>query len=174
MVREGTFREDLYYRLNVIQVELPPLRDRKEDIPILVQHFVDKFAAAVLQPGSGRDGHGARITVSQDAMRRMMAYQWPGNVRQLENVVERAMALLGGRATVEVTDLPMEIQAAAATPLPNVDFPEAGVDLPSIVDQIEREFIDQALSRTGGNKAAAAGLLKLKRTTLVEKLKRLQ
>jgi two-component system response regulator PilR (NtrC family) len=173
MVRDGTFREDLFYRLNVIQVELPPLRERKEDIPLLVQHFVDKFATAMLQAASGRDGHGLRVMVSQDAMRRMMAYQWPGNVRQLENVVERALALLGGRTTIELADLPPEIQVAAATPLPNVDFPEAGVDLPSIVDQIEREFIGQALSRTGGNKAAAAGLLNLKRTTLVEKLKRL-
>jgi two-component system response regulator PilR (NtrC family) len=173
MVREGTFREDLYYRLNVIQVELPPLRDRKEDIPVLVQHFIEKFAAAVLPATSARDQGGVRVTVSQDAMRRMMAYQWPGNVRQLENVVERALALLGGRHTIEVTDLPPEVEAAVAAPLPTVDFPESGVDLPTIVEQIEREFIDQALSRTGGNKAAAASLLNLKRTTLVEKLKRL-
>jgi DNA-binding NtrC family response regulator len=172
MVRDGTFREDLYYRLNVIQVELPPLRERKEDIPLLVQHFVDKFATTVAAPIGGRDA-SAKVTVSQDAMRRMMAYQWPGNVRQLENVVERAMALLAGRATIDIADLPLELQAVAATPIPNVDFPEHGVDLPTIVERIEREFIAQALSRTGGNKAAAAGLLNLKRTTLVEKLKRL-
>jgi len=171
MVKDGTFREDLYYRLNVIQIELPPLRDRKEDIPLLVQHFVEKYATTIVKPQNGSsDG---RVLVSQDAMRRMMAYQWPGNVRQLENAVERALALLAGRTTIDVTDLPPEIQAAAATTVPSLDFPESGVDLPTIVEQIERELIGQALSRTGGNKAAAAGLLNLKRTTLVEKLKRL-
>jgi DNA-binding NtrC family response regulator len=171
MVKDGTFREDLYYRLNVIQVDLPPLRDRKEDIPLLVQHFVEKYLAAVGKPhnGSGEP----RIHVSQDAMRRMMAYQWPGNVRQLENAIERAMALLAGRTTIDTADLPPEIQAAATVTAPAVEFPDSGVDLPTIVEQIERELIGQALSRTGGNKAAAAGLLKLKRTTLVEKLKRL-
>jgi len=171
MVKEGTFREDLYYRLNVIQIELPPLRDRKEDIPILVQHFVEKYATTIVKPQNGSPD--VRVLVSQDAIRRMMAYQWPGNVRQLENAVERALALLAGRTTIEVTDLPPEIQAAAATAVPSLDFPESGVDLPTIVEQIERELIGQALSRTGGNKAAAAGLLNLKRTTLVEKLKRL-
>ena len=171
MVKDGTFREDLYYRLNVIQVELPALRDRKEDIALLVQHFVEKYFTAVGKAHT--NGNEARILVSQDAMRRMMAYQWPGNVRQLENAVERAMALLAGRTTIEVTDLPPEIQAAATVAAPSLDFPDSGVDLPTIVEQIERDLIGQALVRTGGNKAAAAGLLNLKRTTLVEKLKRL-
>jgi DNA-binding NtrC family response regulator len=170
-VKDGTFREDLYYRLNVIQVELPPLRDRREDIALLVQHFVEKYFTAVGKAHT--NGNEARILVSQDAMRRMMAYQWPGNVRQLENAVERAMALLAGRTTIEVTDLPPEIQAAATVATPSLDFPDSGVDLPTIVEQIERDLIGQALVRTGGNKAAAAGLLNLKRTTLVEKLKRL-
>jgi DNA-binding NtrC family response regulator len=171
MVKDGTFREDLYYRLNVIQVELPPLRDRREDIALLVQHFVEKYFTAVGKAHT--NGNEARILVSQDAMRRMMAYQWPGNVRQLENAVERAMALLAGRTTIEVTDLPPEIQAVATVATPSLDFPDSGVDLPTIVEQIERDLIGQALVRTGGNKAAAAGLLNLKRTTLVEKLKRL-
>jgi two-component system response regulator AtoC len=171
MVKDGTFREDLYYRLNVIQVELPPLRDRREDIELLVQHFVEKYFTAVGKAHT--NGNEARILVSQDAMRRMMAYQWPGNVRQLENAVERAMALLAGRTTIEVTDLPPEIQAVATVATPSLDFPDSGVDLPTIVEQIERDLIGQALVRTGGNKAAAAGLLNLKRTTLVEKLKRL-
>ena len=170
MVKEGTFREDLYYRLNVIQVELPALRDRKEDIPLLVQHFLEKYSHVIAKPLGSVEG---RVLVSQDAMRRMMAYQWPGNVRQLENAVERAMALLAGRTMIDVADLPPEIQAAAPTVTPSLDFPDTGVDLPTIVEQIERELIGQALSRTGGNKAAAAGLLNLKRTTLVEKLKRL-
>jgi DNA-binding NtrC family response regulator len=162
MVKDGLFREDLYYRLNVIQVELPPLRERKDDIPLLVGHFVSKYASPVGTP-----------LVSQDAMRRLMAYSWPGNVRQLENAVERAIALLGGRSTIEITDLPPEIQAAPVSAMPALDFPDGGVDLPTLVAQIERDLIGRALSRTGGNKAAAAGLLNLKRTTLVEKLKRL-
>ncbi len=180
MVKEGSFREDLYYRLNVIQVELPPLRDRREDIPLLVQHFVDKFTGAgirdplsAFRQAGERDGAAGRIMVSQDAMRRMMAHLWPGNVRQLENAVERAIALLGGRTTIEMSDLPPEVQAAPMAAVPTVDFPDAGVDLPTLVEQIERDLIGQALTRTGGNKAAAAGLLKLKRTTLVEKMKRL-
>lgn len=165
MVKEGAFREDLYYRLNVITVQLPPLRDRKEDIALLVRHFLTKFA------GDGERGEA--LLVSQDAMRRLMAYAWPGNIRQLENAVERAVALLGTRTSIEVSDLPPEIQAAQIPVVPSVDFPDEGVDLPDLVDQIERDLIQRALRRTGGNKAAAAGLLKLKRTTLVEKLKRI-
>ena len=161
MVKAETFREDLYYRLNVLQVELPPLRDRKEDIPLLVHHFTAKYS-----PG------GSKALVSQDAMRRLMAYQWPGNVRQLENVVERGIALLGGRSTIEASDLPPEVQATPLTNMPSVEFPENGVDLQGTIDQIERDLISRALSRTGGNKSAAAALLKIKRTTLVEKLKR--
>lgn len=162
MVKAGSFREDLYYRLNVIQIELPPLRERREDIPLLVQHFVRKYSGA-----------GPAVLVSQDAMRRLMAYEWPGNVRQLENAIERGVALLGGRSTIELADLPPEIQAAPITFVPALDFPDTGVDLPRVVEQIERDLIARALSRTGGNKAAAAALLNIKRTTLVEKLKRM-
>lgn len=162
MVKDGTFREDLYYRLNVIQIELPPLRERRDDIPVLVQHFVSKYATGSVNP-----------LVSQDVLRRLMTYEWPGNVRQLENAIERAVALLGGRSTIELTDLPPEIQSAPLTLLPALDFPDAGVDLPGMVEQMERNLIARALARTGGNKAAAATLLNIKRTTLVEKLKRL-
>ncbi len=180
MVKDGTFREDLYYRLNVIQIELPPLRDRREDIPLLVQHFVHKFTQPADAPADGA-ASAAPVSgpwppaqmVSQEAMRRMMAYVWPGNVRQLENAIERAMALLSGRSTIDIADLPPEIQAAPVSIVPAVDFPETGVDLPTLIEQMERDLIGRALSRTGGNKAAAAGLLNLKRTTLVEKLRRL-
>jgi two-component system, NtrC family, response regulator AtoC len=161
MVKAGTFREDLYYRLNVIEVALPALRERKEDIPLLVQHFITKYAA-----------RGSKMLVSQDAMRRLMAYHWPGNVRQLENAIERAIALLGGRTTIDAADLPPELQPAPAATAPSIDFPDAGIDLPSTVAELERDLITRALSRTGGNKAAAANLLHIKRTTLVEKLKR--
>jgi len=160
----------------VIQIELPPLRDRKEDIPLLVQHFVQKYSHIGGVPAEGGESQPTSPRpdiVSLEAMRRLMAFPWPGNVRQLENAVERAIALLGGRTTIEVTDLPAEVQAAQVSVVPTVDFPDGGVDLPTLVEQMERDLIGRALTRTRGNKAAAAGLLNLKRTTLVEKLRRL-
>src|SRR3954470_12762468 len=170
MVADGHFREDLYYRLNVIPVQLPPLRERKEDIPLLVQHFLDKYCA----DAAPREG-AAPITVSQDAMRRLMSYPWPGNVRQLENAVERAIAVSAGRGPIDVTDLPTEIGSVDPVPLAQAGLlPEAGLDLDSYIADIELELIQRSLERTGGNKGAAAKLLNLKRTTLVEKLKRLQ
>src|SRR4051812_35998731 len=119
MVSDGQFREDLYYRLNVIPVQVPPLRERKEDIPLLVQHFLDKIAKDT-PVGRGAKGGTERstssapsnrptITVSQDAMRRLMAYQWPGNVRQLENAIERAVAFSAGRGQIDVSDLPEDL-----------------------------------------------------------------
>jgi DNA-binding NtrC family response regulator len=166
MVEEGTFREDLYYRLNVIPVHLPPLTERKEDIPLLVQHFLDKFRAQ--SPGA------PPATVSQEAMRRLMAYHWPGNVRQLENAIERAVAFSAGRSQIDVQDLPAEVQQAREPVLSTtVALPEEGLDLTSFIAGIERELIQLSLERTGGNKGRAAQLLGLKRTTLVEKLKRL-
>jgi DNA-binding NtrC family response regulator len=166
MVADGLFREDLFYRLNVIPVQLPALRERKEDIPLLVQHFLEKF---------GADSASSRpvVTVSQEAMRRLMAYAWPGNVRQLENAIERAFALSAGRSQIEVRDLPPEIQHARELALsPAITLPEDGIDLQRFVATIERELIQRSLERTGGNKERAAKLLNLKRTTLVEKLKR--
>lgn len=176
MVRAGTFREDLFYRLNVISVQLTPLRERPEDIPLLVQHFLEKLAPGrtAAPSRSAAAAEAAPVTVSQEAMRRLMSHAWPGNVRQLENVIERAMALLGGRTRIDVSDLPPDLQAAAdAAPAPPVDLPEGGVDLPSLVAGIERGLIERALARTGGNKGAAARLLGLKRTTLVEKIRRI-
>ena len=162
MVADGTFREDLYYRLNVIPIELPPLRERRDDIPILVKHFLDKFA-----PDSV-------IHVSQGAMRALMAYHWPGNVRQLENAVERAVALGAGRQEIEPADLPPELQGTPqATPAPFVEFPEEGLDLPGYLAEAERDLVHRALERTGGNRNKAADLLRIKRTTLVEKLRRI-
>jgi DNA-binding NtrC family response regulator len=162
MVAEGTFREDLYYRLHVIPIHLPPLRDRREDIPVLVKHFLEKFA-----PGS-------QMQVSQAAMRALMAYHWPGNVRQLENAIERAVALSGGRREIDSGDLPVELQVSPPeTTTPSVDFPEDGLDLPAYLAAIERDLIRRSLDRTGGNRHRAAELLRIKRTTLVEKLKRL-
>jgi two-component system response regulator AtoC len=166
MVADGLFREDLFYRLNVIPVQLPSLRERKEDIPLLVQHFLEKFGAESV---SSRPV----VTVSQEAMRRLMAYAWPGNVRQLENAIERAFALSVGRSQIEVRDLPPEVQQARELALsPSITLPEDGIDLPRFVATIERELIQRSLERTGGNRERAAKLLNLKRTTLVEKLKR--
>jgi DNA-binding NtrC family response regulator len=167
MVADGTFREDLYYRLNVIPVQIPPLRDRKEDIPLLVQHFLDKFRPEVA--GATR----SPMTVSQEAMRHLMAYPWPGNVRQLENAIERAVAFGAGRSQIDVADLPPEVQEAQELTVPAaIALPESGLDLAEYVGRIERELIQLSLDRTGGNKGQAAKLLNLKRTTLVEKLKR--
>jgi len=170
MVIDGQFREDLYYRLNVIPVRIPSLRERKEDIPLLVQHFLEKFRR------DGAPGTGARppLTVSQESMRRLMSYAWPGNVRQLENAIERAVAFGAGRSQIDVIDLPPEVQQAQESVVPAaVALPEEGMDLDSFVSKIERELIELSLARTGGNKGQAAKLLNLKRTTLVEKLKRL-
>jgi DNA-binding NtrC family response regulator len=169
MVAEGQFREDLFYRLNVIPVELPPLRERKEDIPLLVQHFLDKFRAADMAAGQSRPA----LTVAQDAIRHLMAYSWPGNVRQLENAIERAVAINAGRPQIDVADLPVEIQQAEPALPSTVSLPEGGLDLDAFIAHIERELIERSLERTGGNKGRAAKLLNLKRTTLVEKLKRL-
>jgi DNA-binding NtrC family response regulator len=180
LVAEGQFREDLFYRLNVIPVQLPPLRERKEDIPLLVQHFLNKFQAEALanaDAGSGgRSGvapaaRPVALTVSQEAMRRLMASAWPGNVRQLENVVERAVAFSAGRTQIDVADLPTDIQPEPALNSA-VSLPEAGLDLGAFVAGVERDLILRALDRTGGNKGQAAKLLGLKRTTLVERLKR--
>jgi DNA-binding NtrC family response regulator len=192
MVAQGEFREDLFYRLNVIPIELPPLRDRKEDIPLLVQHFLKKFAeqahgqepkAQTVDPkvrpstSSGRpeQGEGRPLSISQQAMRALMAYSWPGNVRQLENAIERAVALSGGRTQIETADLTPEIlQASEQEASPDLTLPEDGIDFEHYVNRIERELIRRALEKTGGNKGQASRLLNLKRTTLVEKLKRLE
>jgi DNA-binding NtrC family response regulator len=166
MVAEGSFREDLFYRLNVIPVKVPPLRDRRDDIPLLVQHFLQKL--------SGDVGRGP-ASMSQEALRRMMAYHWPGNVRQLENVVERAIAFSQGRPQVDLQDLTPEVRTPPATATSNeVWFPEDGVDFEGYISGIELSLIKQSLERTQGNKRQAAKLLKLKRTTLIEKLKRLE
>jgi two-component system response regulator AtoC len=164
LVAEGQFREDLFYRLNVIPVQLPALRERKEDVPLLVQHFLQKYAL-----------DRPPLSASQEAMRRLMAYAWPGNVRQLENAIERAVAFTAGRTQIGVDDLPTEIQQAQESVLSSgVTLPEEGIDLDAYVAGIERELIERSLERTGGNKGQAARLLNLKRTTLVEKLKRLE
>jgi two-component system, NtrC family, response regulator PilR len=164
MVKEGSFREDLFYRLNVVGIQLAPLRDRLEDVPLLVKHFLEKF---------GPEGRGADpLVISQEAMRRLMSYPWPGNVRQLENAIARAVAMLAGRGRIEAADLPPEVQPPIVADTPLLELPEAGLDLAVVVAKVERDLIERALVRTHNNKGAAARLLSLKRTTLVEKVKR--
>jgi DNA-binding NtrC family response regulator len=166
MVAEGSFREDLFYRLNVIPVQLPPLRERREDIPLLVQHFLQKLSA---------DAGRGPVTISQDALRRLMAYHWPGNIRQLENAVERALAFSQGRSQIDVHDLTSDIQhQPAGSDTSDVWFPDDGLDFARYIETVELSLIRRSLERTQGNKRQAAKLLHLKRTTLIEKLKRLE
>jgi transcriptional regulator with PAS, ATPase and Fis domain len=168
LAAEGAFREDLYYRLNVIPIKLPPLRERRGDIPLLVRHFLQRFGRDLTPPRTD-------MTVSQQAMRSLMSYQWPGNVRQLENVMERAIALSPGRSQIELTDLPPEIQdiAESVSHGPDLSIPDEGIDFNAYVNGVERALIQRSLDKAGGNKRLAAKLLNVKRTTLIEKLKRL-
>jgi DNA-binding NtrC family response regulator len=164
MVAEGNFREDLYYRLNVIPINLPPLRERREDIPLLVQSFVSQFC----------ERHNLeRKSVSPQVMKALMSFEWPGNVRQLENLIERMVALSGNRTGILPSDLPHQIQAKTQSSTPFVEIPDEGIDFQTVVTDMERELITQSLRRTNGNKKMAAKLLSLKRTTLIEKIKRI-
>ncbi|HYR43009.1 MAG TPA: sigma-54 dependent transcriptional regulator [Terriglobia bacterium] len=165
MVKEGTFREDLYYRLNVIPINLPPMRERREDVPLLVQRFIEHFC----------ETHKLELkTVSTQVMKALMAYDWPGNVRQLENIVERMVALTANRPAILPADLPGEIQNRESLNfVPLIEIPEEGINFQNVVTDMERELILQSLRKTNGNKKLAAKLLNLKRTTLIEKIKRI-
>jgi DNA-binding NtrC family response regulator len=151
--RTGAFRQDLYFRLNVVQIKLPPLRERKSDIPLLVNSFLEKFG----------DPERPIRTISEDAMRRLMAYDWPGNVRELENAVERAVAL-GSGPILHIGDLPSNLQQ---------DSNEKTLDSNELttIEEMERRFILRALRETNGDKLAAARLLGIGKTTLYRKLK---
>jgi DNA-binding NtrC family response regulator len=174
MVKAGTFREDFYYRLNVVDVKLPALRDRVGDIPLLAEHFIAVANAR----------HGTSVVGAKPELLESLARQpWPGNVRELGNVIER-MVIFQKRGELDVSGLPSTIAnasalaatapapAAGAPPGGPSPLPAEGVDLRAMVAQLEESLIDQALERTGGNRNAAAQLLGLNRTTLVEKLKR--
>jgi two-component system response regulator PilR (NtrC family) len=149
-VRSGRFRQDLYYRLNVIRIEVPPLRERREDIRPLAEHFLARCAAE-----QNKDIRG----LAPDAVRALEAHAFPGNVRELENIVERAVALATGQ-TIGLGDLPREVSGAAAQPLPSlVALPEEGCNLDDVVGEVERRLILQALERSGGVRTQAAKLL---------------
>jgi two-component system response regulator PilR (NtrC family) len=159
MVAEGTFREDLYYRINVIPLRLPPLRERRDDIPLLAEHFVRRFAAQMGKTIAG---------ISGGAMALLRSYGWPGNIRELENAMERAVALERTPSILpESLPEPVRAEAGAAQPNPATGgaaapadgFPDAGFDLEQHVQHIEREYIAEALRRAGGVKVKAAELL---------------
>lgn len=170
--RQGRFREDLFYRLNVVPIEIPALRQRVEDIPALVRHFIRKVV---------RDEGLPMKQPSRDTLERLMRYSWPGNVRQLENAIEMAMILSGAREVLLPSDfrLPQESSPAALRSnvtmmSPGISVPDHGLDFERTVGQIERNILEQALRRTNGNKKQAAEMLGLKRTTLTAKLKSLE
>ncbi len=165
MIEDGTFREDLFYRLNVIPIKLPPLRERKEDISILARYFLKK---------SCKNLKCTPLVFADDVCGVLEQYTWPGNVRELENIIERTVALCDG-TKIRIEDLPAHIsemnksQHRVITTLPS-----AGLDMPFQLQQIERDWIRQALDLNAGVKSRAATLLNIKRTTLVEKMKRLE
>jgi DNA-binding NtrC family response regulator len=152
-VRQGTFRQDLYFRLNVVQIKIPPLRERKSDIPLLVNFFLEKFS----------DPAGPTRTITEDAMARLISYDWPGNVRELENAIERAAAL-GSGTILQVGDLPSNLHYGTSERMPQSDEV-----MP--LEELERRAILRALREAAGDKLAAARLLGIGKTTLYRKLK---
>ena len=166
-VAEGKFREDLYYRLNVVPLSLPPLRERLRDIPLLVHHFIEKICRIEELPLR----HAAPET-----LKRLQRYSWPGNIRQLENAVEMAIALSGDRRTLYPGDFPLaapSISRPAPARAPFIAVPDEGLDYDETVGRIERAILEQAMCKTGGNKKQAAEMLRLKRTTFAAKLRSL-
>ncbi len=162
-VEKGRFREDLYYRLQVIPIVLPPLRERRSDIPLLVQHFLEKH---------NRKHSGDPVQISDEAMVYLWEYDWPGNVRELENLVER-LVILSEDGKIGVENLPPNIRSFISDKkIPRPQLTDEGIDLNRAVEEVESRLSDEALRRTRGNKQAAARLLGLKRTTLVAKLRR--
>lgn len=167
LVAERRFREDLYYRLTVIPIHLPPLRERRSDIPLLISYFLEKF-------GKGRNR--TMIGIEPAAVEVLCRYDWPGNVRELENLIER-LTILKGNGTITRADIPEKYRVVSPSSLEAslpVTLPDCGFCLNTVVEEFENRMIIQALERTGGNKKEAAQLLNLKRTTLIEKLKKRQ
>ncbi len=167
-VAQGTFREDLFYRLNVVPVTMPPLRERASDIPLLAHHFLEKICRLESIPLK---------RIFREALDRLSAYHWPGNVRQLENAIEKAVVLSGDRLDLYPADFPLPdfgarkpLSATASVML----LPETGLDFEAAVTNFQRTMIEQALERSGGNKTVAADLLRMKRTTLLAKLRNLE
>jgi DNA-binding NtrC family response regulator len=164
MVREGLFRNDLYYRLEVLPIKLPALRERPDDIPVLARHFLE----------STNRRFGRQVVIGEEPLALFRLYAWPGNVREMENLVER-LVVLNRTGTITVDDLPPRLRgavAAAEVTAAAGDLARGAIDLPATMSAIEGTLIEQALRQAGGNKTRAAGLLGLSRTTLLDKLKR--
>ena len=163
-VENGKFREDLFYRLNVIPIAVPALRERKTDVPILLHHFMDIFNKS---KGRGLTG------ITTEALDCLINYPWPGNIRELENLVER-LAILKGQGQIDIADLPIKYKSGKTSKaeIGAVDIPENGMDFNTAVDAYENALILKALEKTGWNRNQAAALLRLNRTTLVEKIKK--
>jgi DNA-binding NtrC family response regulator len=168
-VRQGKFREDLYYRLNVVPISAPPLRERPEDIPLLAQHFVEKICRIEGIP---------ELRLAPESLAALQAHSWPGNVRQLENTVEMAVAMSGGRSRLYPSDFNLPARTPQSAPAAahggTVLIPDTGMDFDQTIGIIERQIIEEALRKARGNKTAAAGMLGLKRTTLAAKLRSLE
>lgn len=168
-IQEGRFREDLFYRFNVVPIHNPSLRERKSDIPLLAKHFLQQFSEQYDEPVKELD---------PKVLRALMQHNWPGNIRELRNVIELGFILAAERPVIELSDLPTLDETHGATVHGAqlealLTLPEEGIDLNQVVNEVERNLICQSLARTGGNKGKAARLLFLKRTTLVEKLRRM-
>jgi two-component system response regulator PilR (NtrC family) len=161
-MEEGRFREDLFYRLHVISIELPALRDRRDDIPLLAQHFLEKYAEENGRPA---------LELAPDALELMMDYDWPGNVRELENVIERAVVLSTGNR-IAADRIPDHVRKSPRFHLPQVVMPAEGVSLKEVTAAYERQWIESALEAAGGVQKRAAELLRIKPTTLNEMIKR--
>jgi len=161
------FREDLYYRLNVVALRMPALRDRPADIPELAEHFLHKIS---------ENDPAWRKHLSPQALELFLKYSWPGNVRQLEHALESACALSGTRSILYPGDfdLPAEVQASEFGSLSSLDVPESGINFEELMTGIERRLLERALAKSGGNKARAASMLHMKRTTLLSKFKSLE
>lgn len=163
-IRKGTFREDLYYRLNVIPISLPPLKERRGDIPLLANFFLEKICRELDRP---------RMSISTEAMTAIESYEWPGNVREMENLIERTVTLTDG-TLIKPADLPPDIsQHVQNFPVLSPQISPEGTDMNQVIADIEQQMIRQALELGNGVKARAAALLGINRTTLVEKIKRL-
>ncbi len=163
MVQEGTFREDLYYRLHVIPIEVPPLRKRVSDIPLLIQYFLEKFSA---------QNNMSVPEISTEAKKRLIEYPWPGNVRELENMVERLM-VLNPNGHIDINDLPSSLLGdTSPTASTALEIPEDGLSFKEVVGRFERDLLLTALKKTEWNKNQAANLLHMNRTTLIEKIKK--
>ncbi|HUU34511.1 MAG TPA: sigma-54 dependent transcriptional regulator, partial [Vicinamibacterales bacterium] len=161
-MEEGRFREDLFYRLHVISIHLPPLRDRKSDIPLLVHHFLEKYAEENERPV---------LEILPETIDVLMDYDWPGNVRELENVIERGVVLTPGRV-LRPDMIPENVRRAPRTVTPQVILPAEGISLKDVTAAYERQWIESALEASGGVQKRAAELLRIKPTTLNEMIKR--